>query len=132
MLAFLVMSAMLGGDPASGPAVGDKLGDAKIKGVYEPIEGKEVNLLDRAKKEPTVIIFVQNPKITRPAFRLLKKIDESTSKIEGLHAAYVWVTDDAGETEKWLKAAKGSLALTGPVGISVDGKAGPNGYGLND
>jgi hypothetical protein len=130
MLTFLMAALLFVGDPASGPAVGDKLGDAKVKGVFEPIEGKEFNLLDRAKKEPTVIVFVH--KITRPTFRLLKEIDQAAANEEKLNATFVWITDDIAKTEEFLNRAKGSLNFKMPVAISLDGNAGPNGYGLND
>ena len=130
MIAALTFAFLLFGDPVSGPAVGDKLGNAKVKGAYAPIEGKEINLLDRAKKDPTLIVFVH--KLTRPTFRLLKELDKAAAKDEGLHASFVWLTDDVGKTEEFLKIAKGSLSFSTPVAISLDGTAGPNGYGLND
>jgi hypothetical protein len=130
MLAFLMSATLLIGDPKSGPAVGEKLGDAKVKGVFDPIDGKEINLLDRAKKEPTVIVFVH--KITRPTFRLLKEIDAAAEKEEKLNATFVWLTDDVGKTEEFLNRAKGSLNFKMQVAISLDGNTGPNGYGLND
>ncbi len=130
MLMSMLFAFVLFGDPESGPKVGEKLGDAKVKGVYEPIEGKELNLLDRAKKEPTVVIFVH--KLSRPTFQLLKEIDKAAAKEEGLNATFVWLTDDIGKTDEFLKRAKDSLSFKSAVAISLDGNAGPNGYGLND
>lgn len=135
MFTFLMATLLFIGDPPSGPKVGEKLGDAKVKGVFEPIEGKEFNLLDRAKKEPTVIVFVQKKgqqEITRPTFRLLKDIDKAVSDEEKLNAIFVWVTDDVGKTEEFLNRAKGSLKFQMQVAISLEGITGPNGYGLND
>lgn len=126
----LALGFVLFGDPASGPAVGDKLGDVKVKGAFEPIEGKELNLLDNAKKGPTVLIFVH--KITRPTFRLLKEIDKTSAKHETLKTTFIWLTDDLDKTQGWLNNAKNSLNFQSPVAISLDGTAGPNGYGLND
>ena len=130
MLTSMMFALLLFGDPESGPKVGEKLGDAKVKGVFEPIEGKELNLLDRAKKEPTVVIFVH--KLTRPTFRLLKELDKAAAAEEGLNATFVWLTDDVEKTKEFLDRAKGSLSFKSAVAISVDGNAGPNGYGLND
>jgi hypothetical protein len=135
MLTFLMATFLFVGNPSSGPKVGEKLGDAKVKGIFEPIEGKEFNLLDRAKKEQTVIVFVQRKDqkdITRPTFRLLKDIDKAVGEEEKLNAIFVWVTDDVGKTEEFLNRAKGSLKFQMPVAISLDGNTGPNGYGLND
>src|SRR4051794_4376653 len=112
MLTFLMATLLFVGDPSSGPKVGEKLGGAKVKGIFEPIEGKEFNLLGRAKKEPTVIVFVQRKDqkdITRPTFRLLKDIDKAVGEEEKLNAIFVWVTDDVGKTEEFLNRAKGSL-----------------------
>jgi hypothetical protein len=129
-LSFFVVGAFtLFGDPTSGPAVGDKLTDAKVKGVLGAGEGKEFNLLDRAKKEPTVIVFVH--KLTRPTFRFLKEVDKASGD-DKLNAHFVWLSGDVGKTEDYLKLAKNSLSFSTPVGICLDGATGPNGYGLND
>ena len=73
MLTFLMSALLFVGDPPSGPKVGEKLGDAKVKGIFEPIEGKEFNLLDRAKKEKAT---------------LEKNIAASEKEIEQIKAKY--------------------------------------------
>lgn len=130
MIAALFVALAFLGDPASGPAVGEKLGDAKVKGVLDPIDGKEFNLVDKAKKEPTVIIFVH--KLSRPTFRLLKEVDKAAAATPGVSATFVWLTDDVKMTEDFINFAKNSLQFQSPIAISLDGATGPNGYGLND
>ena len=110
MFTSIMLALVLFGDPESGPKVGEKLGDAKVKGVFEPIEGKELNLLDRAKKEPTVVIFVH--KLTRPTFRLLKELDKAAAAEEGLNATFVWLTDDVEKTERVLGSGEGVAELS--------------------
>jgi hypothetical protein len=130
MLTSLVFVLLLLGDPASGPAVSDKLKDLKAKAIFGGDEGKEINLLERSKKGPAVIIFVH--KLSRPTFRLLKELDKAAATNDKLNATFVWLTDDVNKTEEFLKTAKNSLAFQTPVAVSLDGLAGPNGYGLND
>ena len=114
----------------SGPQVGDALPEAKVKGVYEPIAGKEISLLERGKKEPTLIVFVQ--KFSRPAFRLLREIDKLAVAEDKLNTNIVWIAEDFEKTEAYLTKARPSLDFKSSVSISVDLKTGPQTYGLND
>ena len=123
-------SLFLAGDPTSGPQVGDKLGTFKAKVVTGDDAGKEFQLPLKGKDGPTLIVFVQ--KFSRPAFKLLKPIDEFAGGKEGLAAHVVWITDDVEKTEAYLKKAQNSLKMQMPLSVCLDGKDGPMAYGLND
>lgn len=125
-----VVAALVGlASVVSGPQKGDPLPEAKAKGQYEPIEAKEFSLLDKAKTEPSLLVFVQ--KLTRPTFRLIRKLDEFAAENATLNAQFVWVSDDLEKTEEFLKRAKPSLAMRSPVSVAID-KNGPASYGFND
>jgi hypothetical protein len=133
MSAFLLVALFVSAGVPSGPQVGDKLGDFKVQGVFGPEAGKEFMFLSQVKDKPVLLIFVQ--KITRPALKFLRPIDDYANKEEKLTSHVVWLTGDKGdkeETEKFLERAKNSLNLQVPVSICLDGKEGPAAYGLND
>ena len=132
MIALLMTATALAaaGDPTSGPQVGDKLGTFKAKVVTGDDAGKEFQLPLKGKDGPTLIVFVQ--KFSRPAFKLLKPIDEFAGGKEGLAAHVVWITDDVEKTEAYLKKAQNSLKMQMPLSVCLDGKDGPMAYGLND
>jgi hypothetical protein len=132
VVAILVSAGLVSaaGDPASGPQVGDKLGTFKAKAVTGGDAGKEFQFPGKSKDGPTLIIFVQ--KFSRPAFKLLKPIDEFAGGKEGLAAQVVWVTGDVEKTEEYLKKAQNSLKMQMPLSVCLDGKDGPMAYGLND
>ena len=115
----------------SGPQKGERLLPFKVRGIYDPDDGKELDFIERAKGQPLLLIFVH--KLTRPAFGLVRMLTgyAKTRGKDGLHAAIVWLADDRSEAERYLKKARASLAIEVPVGISLDGAEGPGAYGLN-
>lgn len=135
MSALLMALGFMVADVASGPQVGDKLGDFKALGIFGPQADKEFQILTQTKGKATLVIFVQ--KITRPALQFLRPVDDHVAKEkeEILSAHMVWLTADKGGTDgtkAFLERAKNSLNLQTPVSICLDGKEGPPAYGLND
>jgi hypothetical protein len=114
----------------SGPAVGEKLGDFKIKGVFGSQAGKEFSFAEATKGQPTLLLFVH--KLSRPAVKLLRPVDDFAAKHDKLAAHIIFLAEDKEETEALVKRAQGSLNLHLPIGICLDGKTGPESYGLND
>jgi hypothetical protein len=116
----------------SGPNPGDKLAEFKVLGFSGDEAGKEFEVLKQVKQGPALIIFVN--KITRPALKFLRPVDEYVDKQDKLAAHVVWLTGDKGdkdETLKFLERAKNSLNMKVPMSV-FDGKDGPGAYGLND
>src|SRR5947209_16136222 len=105
----LSTSVVLAGDPTSGPQVGDKLGTFKAKAVTGADAGKEFQFPAKGQDGPTLLIFVQ--KFGRPAFKMLRPIDEFAGGKDGLKTHIIWITDDAEKTEAFLKKAQNSLKL---------------------
>src|SRR4051794_18724120 len=83
-------------DPVfSGPQVGEKLAPFKVRGVFEPDAGKDIDFVGMAKGNPIVIIFVHD--FNRLSFgmtRILTLYAKSRAK-DGLTTGVVWLSDDA-------------------------------------
>ncbi|MFO0867260.1 MAG: hypothetical protein U0744_21920 [Gemmataceae bacterium] len=126
----LLVCALGADDPTSGPAVGEKLGDFGIQGVLGENAGKERRFEKETKDKPGVLIFVH--KLTRPTLRLLRPIDDFAAGEPKLYAEIVFLAENKEKMETYLKTAEKSLNLKSPVGVCLEGKDGPNGYGLND
>ena len=120
----------LGNDPVfSGPQVGEQLVPFKVLAVGGPQSGTEIDPIERAAGKPTLLVFVH--KLTRPGMALTRGLTEYATVQDGVATGIVWLDEDKGKAEAYLKRAKSSLNLTAPVGISVDGGEGPGAYGLN-
>jgi len=115
----------------SGPQPGEKLPGFSVKGVFGEHAGKEFDPVKVADGKPVLIIFVHAR--TRPAFGLTNAMMKyaATRKKDGLGATVVWLTEDATETEKWLKIVEKNMPEGVEIGYSPDGIEGPGAYGLN-
>ena len=115
----------------SGPQVGEKLTAFKVRGVFEPDVGKELDFVATAQGKPIVLVFVHD--VNRPSIsmtRILTTYTQSRAK-DGLTTGVVWLSDDATEAENTLKRIKHALAENVPTGIYPSGREGPGSYGLN-
>lgn len=115
----------------SGPQVGEKLAGFKVRGVFEPDAGKDLDFVAAAKSKPVVLVFVHD--VNRQSIgmvRILTSYTKSRAK-DGLSTGVVWLSDDATEGENALKRIKHALTDGTPTGISPDGREGPGAYGLN-
>jgi hypothetical protein len=126
----LAVILVLAGDVPSGPQVGDSLKDFKVHAFSGNDAGKDVDVLKKLGNQPILLIFVH--KITRPALRFLRPVDDHVSKENKQAAQVVWLAEDKEKTLEYLKRAQSSLNLKMPIGVSLDGKDGPGTYGLND
>lgn len=115
----------------SGPQPGEKISTFKVLAFSGKNAGKEITVIGKDHKAPTMIVFVHE--ITRPGFQLMKPLDLYAKKLssDGLQTYFVWLTEDKTKTEAWLNNAKRSLKLAAPIVISLDGLEGPGNYGLN-
>lgn len=115
----------------SGPQVGEKLTPFKVKGVFDPHAGKDIDFIEMAKEKPVVLVFVHD--LNRQSLsmvRVLTSYTKSRAK-DGLTTGVVWLSDDATEAENVVKKVKGALTEGVPIGVSHDGREGPGKYGLN-
>jgi hypothetical protein len=130
----LLAAALVAADVESGPKAGEKVGPLKVFAVTGPVEGKEVNYAAERKDAPTVYLFVNAEKFSRPMARFLKTLDGKLGDVsDDAEAVAVWVGGDAGKNKEYLPRAQTSLkfdktALTAFAG----GAGGPNGWGVNN
>lgn len=115
----------------SGPQPGEKLASFKVRRVFEPDAGKEIDFVDAAHGKPIVLVFVHEMNRQSIAMvRTLTSYTHSRAK-DGLATGVVWLSDDATEAENALNRIKHALTEGTPIGISLEGKEGPGSYGLN-
>ena len=115
----------------SGPQAGEKVTPFKVRGLAGEVAGKELDLVAQAKGKPLFLIFVHER--TRPSLgvtRLLMSYAATRGK-DGLTSGVVFLSDDATDTETWVKRATAALPAGVPLCISTDGAEGPGAYGLN-
>jgi hypothetical protein len=115
----------------SGPQVGEKLTALKVRLLAGDKAGEELDLVEQAAGKPLVLLFVHE--VNRPSIGLARTIltHAAQHKADGLHAALVFLSDDATKTEEFVKRAAHALPQNVPVGVSTDGAEGPGAYGLN-
>jgi len=119
------------GEIFSGPQKGESLGKLTIRGVLGDLQGKDIEPIAQAGGKPLLLIFVHE--VNRPSVGVTRILGDYAAKRsnDGLHCSVVFLSDDATETEAWMKRASGALPKDVTLGISQDGKEGPGEYGLN-
>ena len=113
----------------SGPQAGEKLASFQVRGFFEPNSGKEMDFVKNASGRPIVLVFIHDA--NRQSLRFTQFLSEYTITQKGLHTGVTWLADDVTEAENTLKRSGHALSRETPTGISMDGKEGPGGYGLN-
>ena len=71
---------------------------------------KTVDYAAERKDKPTVYVFIQADKWSRPVARFLKGLDGAVKKdSEDAYVVAVWLTDDAAATKDYLPKAQQSV-----------------------
>jgi hypothetical protein len=132
----LSFSSLAAGEDAvfSGPQPGETLPAFEFRGVYDDQAGEPLDVVTTADEKPVVLIFVHET--TRPGLGLTRVVLDYAAKRQkdGLHAAVVFLTDDATATETWMRipsVRQNALPQGVAAGIYPEGKEGPGAYGLN-
>src|SRR5262249_5774623 len=98
------------GDVQSGPEVGKKVPALKVYAVTGLEENKELDYAAERKAKPTVYIFIQADKWSRPMARFLKTLEKQVQKeSEDAYLIAVWLTEKPDATKKYLPIAQESL-----------------------
>ena len=120
-------------DVTSGPEKGNKAPALPVFDATGPSKDKDLDYTAQRKDKPTVYVFVQADKWTRPMARFLKKLDEAVPKVHKDAAVVaVWLTDDVKKTKDYLPVAQQSLQLqTTALTCFTGGKDGPKGWNIN-
>jgi hypothetical protein len=116
----------------SGPQVGEKLGSFTVRGVFDDLAGKELDLVKQADGKPLLLVFVHE--LNRPSLAAVRAVmgyAAPKAKEGKLTAGLVMLSGDTTATEELLKRASGALPKDVPITISPDGLEGPGAYGLN-
>ena len=115
----------------SGPQVGEKLPEFKVRGVFDQDAGIEMDIVAKSNGKPIVLIFVHD--LNRQSISMTRTLSQYTHSRakDGLVTGIVWLDDDVTEAENTLKRIRHALAKDVAIGISVDGREGPGSYGLN-
>ena len=114
----------------SGPQAGEKLAPFKVRGLFDDLAGKEVDLIEQAAGRPVLLIFVHQ--LTRPSNSLTQVLMRYVEQHpKDLYGSLIFLSDDQTALESRLKRARHALPKKAPVTISLDGKEGPGAYGLN-
>ena len=118
-------------DPVfSGPQAGEKLTTFKVRGLFDDLAGKELDLIQKADGKPVLFIFVHQ--LTRPSNSLTQVLMRYVEQHpQELYGSLIFLGDDQTALESRLKRARHALPKKAPVTISLDGKEGPGAYGLN-
>jgi len=95
--------------------------------------GKEAEIVKDRIKLPTLYVFVNADKFTRPAARFLKKLDEKADTIGDKSAVVVvWVHGDVAQAKDYLPKLQKSLSFTRTALTAFEGDAaGPKDWALN-
>lgn len=131
-LALFATASNAADDPVfSGPQVGEKLTAFTMRGVFDDSAGKPIDLVTLAGGKPTLLVFVHEA--NRPSIAVTRSLMDYAAKRhkDGLVSGVVWLADDATGAEQFLKRARHAMPQSVPIGISIDGKEGPDAYGLN-
>lgn len=115
----------------SGPQVGERLPEFKVRGAFDDDAGKDLDFVARAAGKPLVLVFIHDA--TRPSISMTRILSAYalTRAKDGLASGVVWLDDDVSAAESALKRMRHALAPGAPTGISLDGREGPGNLGLN-
>jgi hypothetical protein len=133
MLLFAAPVGVLKADVESGPKAGEKVGELKVFAVTGAIENKEVDYAAERKDAPTVYVFVNAEKFSRPAARFMKELDKRLEDAGKQAAAIaIWVGGDVDKNKEYLPRVNKSLSFDKTALTVFSGDAsGPNGWGVN-
>jgi len=128
----MLLAAAAVADVESGPKPDAAVPELKVTFATGTNEAKEVNVPGERKDEPTVYLFVNSGKFSRPVGRFLKVLDEKIGDANGkAHAYAVWVGADAEKTNDYLPKVNESMKFT-KTDLAWTKTATPEGWGLND
>ncbi len=113
----------------SGPQKGEKTPEFKVLDATGASKGKEINPITAAAGAPSVYVFIHE--VTRPAMQVVRRIDDAAAVRPALKTLFVILTDDMNSEERRTPIMQGSLKLKNPIAITLDGREGPGGWGLN-
>jgi len=118
-------------DIVSGPPTGSLLAPVNSYALHGPHKGREFDAAKSLGRAPGALLFIHE--LTRNIIPVLRGLDDLTSEysVLGFRSHTLLLHDDRTSAENRLKAINGSLKLTHPIILSLDGLEGPGDYALN-
>ena len=120
-------------DLASGPEKGAKVPALKVRDLTGLHKDKDVDYAAERKDKPTVYLFIQADKFSRPMARFMKEFDKLVQKdFEGAYVVAVWLTGDVEKAKEHLPRIQQSVQFEATALTVHDGdKAGPKDWNVN-
>jgi hypothetical protein len=129
---FSIAGSALADDLKSGPDKGVKVPELKVYDATGEHKEMDVDYAADRKDKPTIYVFVQAEKWSRPMNRFLKTLDECVKKSDGDYIVAVWLTDKADESKEYLPKLQQSVKYEATALTCYSGeKAGPKGWNIN-
>ena len=130
MTAALLALTLLVVDLESGPKPGGAVAALTVTVAVGPDEGKELDAAKDRGDKPTVYVFVNADKWSRPLARFLKTLDGKVGDTTDGGVVAVWVGGDAAKNKEYLPKPQASLNFAKTV-LAVSAVEEPKGWLLN-
>jgi hypothetical protein len=120
-------------DVESGPKTGEKATELKVFAVTGAVENKEVDYAKERGDAPTVYLFVNGEKFTRPMNKFMKTLDGKLAGIDDKAAAVaVWLTGDVDKMKEYMPKVQQSVQYEHTALTVFPGEvSGPKGWAIN-
>jgi hypothetical protein len=128
-----VCAASVWAEPDSGPEAGSDVKEFKVFAATGEQSGKEFDFTAERGDKPTIFVFVQQDKFSRPIGRYLKKLDDEVKdKLEDTRIVAVWLGNEAQKSKDYLPRVQMSIKLERTDFSVFEGDvSGPQGWGIN-
>jgi hypothetical protein len=133
VLALLLLSGpVLADDLKSGPDPGEKVPELKVYDATGENKEKDVDYAAERKDKPTIYVFVQADRWSRPMNRFLKTLDQAVKDDGGAYIVAVWLTEKPDESKEYLPKLQQSVKYEATALTCYTGeKIGPKGWNVN-
>jgi hypothetical protein len=120
-------------DVESGPKAGEKATELKVFAVTGAVENKEIDYAKERGDAPTVYLFVNGEKFTRPMNKFMKTLDGKLAGIDEKAAAVaVWLTGDVDKMKEYMPKVQQSVKYEHTALTVFPGEvSGPKGWAIN-
>lgn len=119
-------------DVESGPKAGEKAAELKAFGVVGKVEGKEADFAKERADLPTVYLFVNAEKFSRPMNQFIKTLDGKLPDAAAKAGAVaVFLTTDTDKYKEYLPKVQMSVKYENTAMAVLGNTSGPKGWGIN-
>jgi hypothetical protein len=131
VLLVLRASVALAQEVTSGPGKGEAVPALRVFDATGANKDKDIDYAAERKDKPTVYVFIQADKWSRPAHRFLSELDKKLQKdVADAYLVAVWLTDKPDETKQYLPRI-GTYYTNAALTCFTGEKVGPQGWNVN-